>query len=44
MPSELAGPAGCTDPYSGGTALVVLLLWALAAIVGGYVVLRRRDT
>ncbi|CAL9618616.1 MULTISPECIES: ABC transporter permease subunit [Streptomyces] len=45
MPSE-AGTVLMTqdtDPYSGGTALVVLLLWALAAGIGGYVVLRRRD-
>ncbi|MFJ9027377.1 hypothetical protein ACIRQP_02405 [Streptomyces sp. NPDC102274] len=45
MPSE-AGTVLMTqdsDPYSGGTALVVLILWALAAIVGGYAVLRRRD-
>jgi ABC-2 type transport system permease protein len=31
------------DPYSAGTALVVLLLWALAAMVAGRMVLRRRD-
>ncbi|MGC9499298.1 ABC transporter [Streptomyces sp. WG7] len=45
MPSE-AGTVLMTqetDPYSGGTALVVLILWALAAVVGGYAVLRRRD-
>ncbi|SDN25415.1 hypothetical protein SAMN04487981_104222 [Streptomyces sp. cf386] len=32
-----------TDPYGGGTALVVLLLWASSALAGGYTVLRRRD-
>ncbi|MFD0057261.1 ABC transporter permease subunit [Streptomyces sp. NPDC127168] len=31
------------DPYGGGTALLVLLLWALAAHVAGAAVLRRRD-
>jgi ABC-2 type transport system permease protein len=31
------------DPYSGGTALLVLLLWSLAAFVAGSAVLRRRD-
>ncbi|MGW0394920.1 ABC transporter [Streptomyces sp. NPDC003042] len=32
-----------TEPYGGGTAVLVLLLWALAAAVGGHAVLRRRD-
>lgn len=32
-----------TAPYGAGTALVVLLLWALAALAGGHTVLRGRD-
>jgi ABC-2 type transport system permease protein len=32
-----------SDPYGAGTALLVLLLWALAAYVAGTAVLRRRD-
>ncbi|AQS66385.1 ABC transporter permease subunit [Streptomyces pactum] len=31
------------DPYGGGTALLVLLLWSLACYAAGTVVLRRRD-
>jgi ABC-2 type transport system permease protein len=31
------------EPYGGGTALLVLALWAAAAMTGGHVVLRRRD-
>ncbi|MGA4846184.1 ABC transporter permease subunit [Streptomyces sp. G5(2025)] len=32
-----------SDPYNGGTAVLVLLLWALAALSAGLMVLRRRD-
>lgn len=32
-----------SDPYGAGTALLVLLLWALAAYAAGTAVLRRRD-
>ncbi|MGC9379882.1 ABC transporter [Streptomyces sp. MH13] len=32
-----------TDPYGAGTALIVLVLWALAAYVAGSAALRRRD-
>ncbi|MFE1010583.1 ABC transporter [Streptomyces sp. NPDC058794] len=32
-----------SDPYGGGVALLVLVLWALAAYVAGSAVLRRRD-
>ncbi|MDT0377736.1 ABC transporter [Streptomyces sp. DSM 42041] len=32
-----------SEPYGGGTALVVLLAWAAAALGGGYAALRSRD-
>ncbi|MEO3788138.1 hypothetical protein ABGB12_32830 [Actinocorallia sp. B10E7] len=34
---------GAFEPYGGGTALTVLVLWALAAMLGGHAVLRGRD-
>lgn len=32
-----------TEPYGAGTAVVVLVLWAVAAVLGGAVLLKRRD-
>jgi ABC-2 type transport system permease protein len=31
------------EPYRSGTALLVLVLWSLAMVIGGYVTLRKRD-
>lgn len=32
-----------SDPYGGGTAFLVLLLWSITALAAGFLVLRRRD-
>jgi ABC-type transport system involved in multi-copper enzyme maturation permease subunit len=43
---HIAGPPGDTrfgPDYGPGTALVILLAWTAAALLGGYLVLRRRD-
>jgi len=34
---------GATEPYGPGTAAVVLVLWAVVAVAGGAVLLKRRD-
>jgi ABC-2 type transport system permease protein len=43
---HLTGPADDPRfgrPYDGWTGLGILALWTVAALVGGYLVLRRRD-